>query len=154
MNKYILCLLLLAGCASGPTYSGIEHGKTQIVIYRPSALASFSARFWIEVNGNEFCKLHNAAFVIHPAEPGKITLGSSNFGSMGTSKITFDLRQGQTIFVKMEVNGQRTLTGAVGGIIGQTIDGEISENAGPVYLGTVSKETAHQEMQGLSQDCQ
>lgn len=154
MRNILLISLLLAGCASGPAFSGIDQGKTQIVVYRSSALASFSARFWIEDNGNEFCKLHNSAFTTHQTEPGKHTLGSSNFGSIGTSKITFDIKKGQTIYVKMEVNGQRTLTGTVGGILGQTVDNQISENAGPVYLGLVSRETAQAELQGLSQDCQ
>lgn len=153
MKKIMLVSLLLASCASGPSFSALPV-QTQIVVYRPSGFMSFSARFWIEDNGNEYCKLHNAAFVVHPTDPGKHTLGSSNFGSIGTSKITFDVKPGQTIYVKMEVNGQRTLTGTVGGILGQTVDNQISENAGPVYLGIVSKETAQAELQGLSQDCQ
>lgn len=157
MKKIILVSLLLASCASGPTYSGYTQlilNRSQIVVYRPSNFLSFSARFWLEDNGNEFCKLHNAAFVVHPVEPGKHTLGSSNFGSVGTSKITVDVRPGQTVYVKMEVNGQRTFTGAIGGMFGQGLDNQVSDESGPVYLGTVSKETAQVELQGLSQDCQ
>jgi len=150
--KRLWLLLLLTSCASGPAYSELPEG-TQIVVYRPSDFINFSSRFWIEDNGTEFCRLHNAAFVVHQVEPGKHTLSSSNWGSVGTSRISFDVKLGETVYVKMDMNGERALTGAIGGMIANAGDEAISSN-GPVYLGNVTREKALHELQGLSRDCQ
>lgn len=157
MKKLILAsLFLLANCASGPVYSGIEQPKStaKIVVYRPSTFINFTARFWVEVNGIEVCKLHNGAFLVSDVQPGKINIASSNFGSVGTSRITLTAKAGETVYVKMEMNGQRATTGMLGGILGQATDEVIAENAGPVYLGTVNADAAKADLQGLNQDCQ
>lgn len=156
MNKLIiLASLLLANCASGPVYSSINQPaqeQAKIVVYRPDAFLNMTSRFWVEVNGIEICKLHNNAFLTYDIAPGKITIASSNFGSIGTSRLTLTAKPNETVYVKMENNGQRAFSGALG-IVGQLTDETISENAGPVYLGTVSKDKAHDEMHGLSEDC-
>lgn len=152
-NLIIASLLLLTSCASGPAYSGHIDEGTKVVVYRGSEFLNFSAKFWVEINGVEVCKLHNGGYLVHDVQPGKINIGSSNWGSVGTSRIAFDIKKGQTVYVKMEMNGQRTFSSAAGGLIGQLTDETISENAGPVYLGVVGKDKANTEMQGLSEEC-
>lgn len=159
IRRILLSILLLTGgcAANGPAYSSVAQPKAdtvKIVVYRPDAFLNFTARFWVEVNGVEICKLHNGSYLTYDAQPGKINIASSNFGSFGTSRLTVNAKAGQTIYVKMEMNGGRAFSGMAGGMLGQATDEVVSENAGPVYLGTSSKDKAEAEMQGLNQDCQ
>lgn len=157
MKKLILAsLFLLANCASGPVYSGIEQPKNtaKIVVYRPGNYFNSLGTYWLEFNGKEVCDIHNAAFMVRDVEPGSLTISSSKFGALGTSRITLTAKAGETVYVKEEINGDKMFSGIFGGMIGSATSEAISENAGPVYLGTVNPDLAKAELQGLSQDCQ
>lgn len=153
----ILASLLLANCAaSGPVYSNIgaptpKMGK--IVLYRPSTIFDITQTFWVEDNGAQLCSLHNGSFFAKEVVPGNHYLTSSRFMAVGTSKLNVTVKAGETVYAKMEVNAGRTIGGVFGGILANTVQETVSENAGPVYLGTVSMDKAQAEMQGLNEDC-
>lgn len=154
-NLLIASLLLLTSCASGPVYSGIaDNQQTKVVIYRGANLFNTWGTYWIEMNNQQICDLHDSAFVVRIVNPGQVNISSSKFGTLGTSKVNFSIKKGETVYIKMEVNGNKMFSGIFGGLIGSATNEAIDENAGPVYLGTVSKDKAHTEMQGLNQDCQ
>lgn len=155
---FILASLLLANCAaSGPVYSTLEPphpAKARLVLYRPDSIYDMTRKFWVEGNGQQLCSLHNGSFFVKELAPGNYYLTSSRFMAIGTSKLNLAIKAGETIYAKMEVSGSRVVSGIFGGIIANTVEETVSENAGPVYLGTVSKDKAQAEMQGLHEDCQ
>lgn len=161
MKKLLIVLLLLSGCSgAGPAYSTVgdgfikpHSGMAKLIIYRESNLLNISARYWVELNGSEVCKLHNGSFLMKDVRPGSTEIASSNFGSYGTSRLTIDTKPGQVIYVKMEINTQRAMTGVLGGMIANAIDEGVSENNGPVYLGVVNPESAKAEMASMNLDC-
>ena len=149
--------LFLIGCsASGPSYSNLSPSITEastgskIIVYRESNFINGTARFWVEMNGIEVCRLHNGSFLIHDVEPGKVTIASSNFGSYGTSRITVNAKPRKTVYIKMTMNGGRVMAGTLGGAIANATDEAIEENSGPVYLGEVNAQTAKTEMANMN----
>lgn len=154
----IVASLLLAGCSgSGPVYSSIDAPvptKAKLVMYRPESLYDITQTFWVEENGQQLCSLHNGSYFAKEITPGNHYLTSSRFMAIGTSKLLVTAKAGEIVYAKMEVSGSRAVGGIFGGIIANTIEETVSENAGPVYLGTVSKDKAQAEMQGLNEDCQ
>lgn len=154
-NLAIVSLLLLANCsASGPAFNGSLENKTQIVVYRPDSYYDMTQPFWVEDNGKEFCSLHNDSYFVKTVDAGNHYLTSSRFMAVGTSKINVTVKPHETVYVKMEVNGGKAISGLLGGLLAGAFEEGVSSNAGPVYLGSVDKGTAHQEMMGLKQDCQ
>lgn len=161
-NLILASLLLLSACsATGPTYSTLDGtvtkastGTSKIVIYREANFINGGARYWVELNGVEVCKLHQASFLIHDVHPGIVNVAASNFGSLGTSRMTVEVKPGQTVYVKMAVNGSRATVGVLGGLIASAAEEGIENNSGPVFLGEVSKQVASQEMAAMNMDCQ
>lgn len=158
IRRILLSILLLTGgcSASGPTYSslGLNQAATRVVVYREANFINGGARYWIELNGIEICRLHQDSFVIQNVQPGTINIASSNFGSFGTSRMTTHLKVGQTVYIKMAMNGSRATAGVLGGAIASAVSEGVEDSSGPVFLGEVSKQVATQEMATMKQDCE
>lgn len=158
--RELLCvsLLWLAACsASGPEYSGLSSVSSpkvgRIVMYREDSIYDITQTFWVEADGKQICSLHNASYFVKEVTPGNHYITSSRFMAIGTSKMPLTVKAGETVYAKMEVSGSRAMGGIFGGVLANTVQETITENAGPVYLGTVSKDKAQAEMQGLNEDC-
>lgn len=153
-NVAMLMLIFLASCNSGPyySYSQIPNNKSRIVLYREQNIWNSAINYWVEFNDVQICNISNKHYLIRDVEPGNVNISSSVFGSVGTSRISIFLKPNQTLFIKMEINEQRSLSGMFG-LIGNAIDEGVSSNNGPVYLGEVSKETAEHDLIKMRQDC-
>lgn len=152
--RYVLLLLLLSACAaSGPHYyemdkSGVSaSAKTsKILIYRTDQLPNFSTSYWIEVNGEQRCDLHNASFAVIDVEPGYNTITTSRFGIVGTSRIELSTRLGEVSYVRFDQKTGRAMLGVLGGVLAGAISESAETQPGPVYLAKVSKQSAMSEM--------
>ncbi|MFY9288782.1 MAG: hypothetical protein WAO98_09815 [Alphaproteobacteria bacterium] len=139
--------VLTACAATGPSFQLRSSDKPQIVIYRTNHTVGFGASYWVEINGQQVCDLHNSSFMIYAAQPGENIITSSAFGRVGTAKLTLNLRSKEVVYVRMEQTG---VTGAMlFGVIGDAIEND----AGPVKLEIVSKNVAEEGMKEMGQDC-
>lgn len=155
MTKIIITLpliLFLAACSNAGGYhmQPIISGMGQVIVYREdSILGTIMNSYWVEINGNEVCSLSNASYLVEDIAPGKVNIASSKFANFGTSRLSTNVKPGQTIYVKMEIKTSRMLGGAIVALI----DEAASDSSGPVLLGQVNSTVALKEMSGFS-NCQ
>ncbi len=154
--RHLSLLLLLAACnASGPSFneSLLSVGDdSTVVVYRNNKFLGAAGYFEIDVNGIPACKLHNQGFYVIKSN-GNINISSSIWNQPGTSLIQLKTVPGQAYFVRMEMDSDKQVAGGLGGIGGQMIAENVSNNAGPFVFTQVDRSTAIKELNTLKQDC-
>jgi hypothetical protein len=148
----ILASLMLANCAaSGPKYDLVSHdvltpkpNEAKLIIARTDHYFGSAGTYWVEVNGQQVCDLHNASFMAHDLLPGRSTIASSVFGGLGTSTIGIDAKAGETIYVILDIKKERYYAAAFGGYGGEAMAEAVDDNAGPVHLIRVKSADLHE----------
>jgi hypothetical protein len=70
-------LLLLAACASGPSFQGLSAAppdKALLYLYRESRILGAAGAYEIFVNGKPVVEMSNGGYYVAALEPGEITL--------------------------------------------------------------------------------
>jgi len=165
MKQAILLVLLgMTACAaSGPQYSAINKdivtasdNKAKIVIYRMKEFYGSANTYWVEMNGKQFCDIHDGSFAIYETTPTTVNLATSTFGVVGTSRLSVKLAPRETVYVRFEQKDSRIASGLFGGVIGQAINEGVSDSPGPINLTVVPRSVAESEMYSFRHevDCQ
>lgn len=152
MRKLICVLLLLSGCAaSGPKYMDINQQdmaangqQAKIIIYRPNQLLHFATAYWVEINGQQACDLHNDSFMVYGADPGKNIITSSRFSMFGTSRLALNLKAGEVAYVRLDIKASHALFGMLAAATDDT--------DGPVALSRMTKEEAISEIGSMGSE--
>lgn len=148
--KYLFALLLLTSCAArGPDYSLLDKsilmpasGQSKIIVYWDIHPLFHNSTMWVELDGRQICDLHGESFLVANVESGRHTIESSQFGEVGTSRITIEVKPSRVIYIRMVYKGERGYASLLGGAIGESIVEGIDSTSGPVMLTSVSKDTA------------
>jgi len=140
--RAILLLLVLSACvANGPIYS--EPKKPSIIVYRPETTIPKAGVFYIEANGVPVCNLLPLSYFV--LNEDKVTLSSSKFMMLGTSRITVT----RPSYVRIELSPIKQFGVATGGLVGDIATGE----GGPFTFTVVEPDIARKELAGLHRDC-
>lgn len=155
MKKFIFILLVLSGCAaSGEQFKIVDpvNSKATLIVYRlePLSLTPYT----IAINGIDSCRLHHEAYFTKIIDAGQITISTSYWSMPGTSRITFDAKNGNIYYIRVTHNTENSLSSSFGGIIGQEIYQSASDEPGPMKFYLMNNDIAKQELAETNQDCQ
>lgn len=155
--KKLLLLLLLSGCtANGPVFNENALPKTDgatLIVYRDNVYYGAFGKIAFEINGQEFCRLHNSSFYVHSGLHDKVSVTASIWDMPGTSRIVIDTKPGKVYYVKMDIDSGKQISGGLGGLPGALIAEGIAPTGGPYIFTNISPEQAKSELAGLHQDC-
>lgn len=120
--KYLLLVLLMTACAAtGSLYSQtpVTNNTAQIVIYRSSEV--FGADEYVEINGNEICRLGRETYFTRNVNPGLVNVSITTLSDK--SSLAFNTERGQRYFVKVGTNSGKTAAAIGGGLLGAALAG-------------------------------
>lgn len=153
---YFLFTLFLYGCsATGPAFNESmlpKNNGAAVVVYRPAAYSG-SATGWDVHIEDKTCSLHYASYWTHSGLRGLTHITAEHWAAPGTSRITVDAKSHGIYYLRLEVDGGKTVAGALGGVAGYMVAEGMASTGGPFIFTSVEPIQAKQELESLHQDC-
>lgn len=101
-----MLLLLLSGCAHGPTFKPVESfpaDKALVYFYRPSAYVASGQNYSIKWVESVLGKLQSGSYFTYLAQPGTQTFYYE--GLYGFAKLTVELAPGEIYYIRGQPTG-------------------------------------------------
>ncbi len=112
----ILCVMLLAGCATGPSYLQVEPApdKETVVFYRDSKFAGAAIKVYVKTNEEVLGALDNGGWMSTELEPGQVEVAlfersyslidPRDFLSSFRKVLEFEAEAGKVRFVEVYID--------------------------------------------------
>jgi hypothetical protein len=121
-----MTLLLCAGCATdnpAPQAFAPAPGQASITIIRSSSLMYMGAPASVDVNGARVANLNVGQSYTGAVSPGPTAITVSAWSSPGASSFRFNVEPGKSYRFVVGPRSENTVSGMLGGAIGQSAEG-------------------------------
>lgn len=155
---FFTVVFALIGCsASGPKYNQYEStvspvnlSDARIYFFRPSRFMAGGVDAVVSLNGQKVGECGNKGYFFTDVKPGHVSIKTETKMAPGEHIMEMDAEPGKNYYVEVEVNEDYVKSGALLGLVGQSVYVANNKNSCGWIFKQTPKEDAIAKMQDLS----
>jgi hypothetical protein len=106
------------GCADADrpfleSHSPIATGKAKLIVYRKSSVVTIGQDVDVKLDGKPICAISNGTAFVRQIDKGRHKISADTMLTPGVSIVPFTASEGNSVYVRIDVNGGRIARGFI-----------------------------------------